>query len=192
MEAATLATILCRRLLSNGTSSLANTSKQSLEVSLHSHPLSDYMRAIDVGNWHGVAQLMLSSARKLASIGAEFLIAPCNTIHQARSRPNRIALPWLHIAEEDPVYRSCFDRQGIKLLFPEARERERLNASIFNEVVQGAFTEDARRQVSGLIVAMKANGCDAAGLCCTDTHYVTGSNRRKTKTRRLTYLDRDR
>jgi aspartate racemase len=74
---------LCFETLSNGASSLTNTSKQKLQVSLHSHALSDYMRAIDAGNWLGVAELMLSSASKLATMGAEFGIAPCNTIHQA-------------------------------------------------------------------------------------------------------------
>ena len=35
------------------------------------------------GDWAGVAELMLDSARKLAATGARFLICPDNTIHQA-------------------------------------------------------------------------------------------------------------
>ena len=43
---------------------------------------------------------MLSSAGKLAAAGADFLICPDNTIHQALPHVlPRSPLPWLHIAE---------------------------------------------------------------------------------------------
>ena len=48
----------------------------------------------------GVGALMLSSAHKLAVAGADFLICPDNTIHQAMLYVvPRSPLPWLHIAE---------------------------------------------------------------------------------------------
>ena len=53
------------------------------EVSMHTPSLADYMRCIDRDDWQGVAGLMLASANKLAAIGADFLICPDNTIHQA-------------------------------------------------------------------------------------------------------------
>ena len=69
------------------------------EVSLHTHSLAEYMRCVVEKKWQGVADLMLSSAEKLARCGAEFLICPDNTIHQALPlvRP-RSPLPWIHIA----------------------------------------------------------------------------------------------
>ena len=60
------------------------------EVSMHTHSLAEYMDRIYRGDWPGVAELMLSSADKLARIGADFLICPDNTIHQAL-RPRRPA-----------------------------------------------------------------------------------------------------
>ena len=53
------------------------------EVSMHTHSLADYMKCIYRGDWQGVGELMLASANKLAKIGADFLICPDNTIHQA-------------------------------------------------------------------------------------------------------------
>src|SRR5207302_800001 len=53
------------------------------EVSLHTHSLADYMKCIEAGDWAGVAGLMMSSAEKLARAGADFLVCPDNTIHQA-------------------------------------------------------------------------------------------------------------
>src|SRR5512141_1965751 len=70
------------------------------EVSMHTPPLADYMVHINSGNWREVANLMLSSARKLSAIGAQFAICPDNTIHQAFDFiiPES-PMPWLHIAE---------------------------------------------------------------------------------------------
>src|SRR6187551_1872210 len=53
------------------------------EVSMHTHSLAQYVEYIDRDDWRGVGELMLSSATKLAAAGAEFLICPDNTIHQA-------------------------------------------------------------------------------------------------------------
>ena len=70
------------------------------EVSMHTHPLARYMSCIYANDWAGVADLMLSSAEKLASGGADFLICPDNTIHQAFDLVEpRSPLPWLHIAQ---------------------------------------------------------------------------------------------
>src|SRR5713226_6326207 len=70
------------------------------EVSMHTHSLAEYMKCIYRGDWQGVGELMLSSANKLASIGADFLICPDNTMHQAFSYVEpRSPRPWLHIAE---------------------------------------------------------------------------------------------
>ncbi len=70
------------------------------EVSIHSHSLAEYVKCLDRNDWQGVGELMLSSANKLAQIGADFLICPDNTIHQALPYvQSRSPLPWLHIAE---------------------------------------------------------------------------------------------
>ena len=37
---------------------------------MHSHSLAEYVQCIHRDDWQGVGELMLSSARKLASIGA--------------------------------------------------------------------------------------------------------------------------
>jgi aspartate racemase len=71
------------------------------EVSMHAHPLATYMSFIDKDDWRGVGELMLDSAARLKKIGADFLICPDNTIHQALDPViERSPLPWLHIADE--------------------------------------------------------------------------------------------
>src|ERR1041385_3205953 len=69
------------------------------EVSMHTHSLAKYMECIYRDDWKGVAELMLDSAHKLASIGADFFICPDNTIHQALPYiQDQSPRPWLHIA----------------------------------------------------------------------------------------------
>ena len=70
------------------------------EVSLHSLSLADYVDCLNRSDLRGVGDLMLTSAHKLAAAGADFLICPDNTIHQAFAHVEpRSPLPWLHIAE---------------------------------------------------------------------------------------------
>ncbi len=70
------------------------------EISMHTHPLADYMVHIRRGDWESVAELMLSSASKLAQVGADFAACPDNTIHQAFDFVKaKSPVPWLHIAE---------------------------------------------------------------------------------------------
>ncbi|MFN5525038.1 MAG: aspartate racemase, partial [Bradyrhizobium sp.] len=65
------------------------------EVSMHTPSLADYVVCLDRGDLAGVAELMLVSARKLAAAGADFLICPDNTIHQALPLVlPRSPLPW--------------------------------------------------------------------------------------------------
>ena len=162
------------------------------EVSMHTHPLGDYMRHLYVDNWQGAADLMLSSARKLAEIGADFLICPDNTIHQAFDLViAKSPLPWLHIAEEvaleakrkefrhlallgtkylmeGPVYPPKLKAQGIEYKIPETAERQRINEIIFNELVSGRFLPESKRYFAQVIERLKSEGCDAAILGCTE------------------------
>src|SRR5215831_19999381 len=70
------------------------------EVTVHTFSLADYMACIYRGDWAGVGELMLASAHKLKAVGADFLICPDNTIHQALPHVvPRSPLRWLHIAE---------------------------------------------------------------------------------------------
>jgi len=86
------------------------------EVSLHNYPLAEYLKFIAIGDWAGVAELMMSSAEKLARAGADFLICPDNTIHQAFDLvAHRSPRPWLHIAQEvaEEARRCRFKRLGV-------------------------------------------------------------------------------
>ena len=162
------------------------------EISLHSHSLADYMKRIDSDDWAGVAELMMSSAEKLARAGADFLICPDNTIHQAFDLvANRSPRPWLHIAREvaveaqrrqhkrlavlgtrylmeGPVYREALKTAAIEHRVPGAEQRERINQIIFDELVNGQFLPRSQAYFTEVIRSLKDEGCDAVVLGCTE------------------------
>jgi len=162
------------------------------EVSLHSHSLAQYMKSIDRNDWTGVAKLMLSSAEKLAKAGADFLICPDNTVHQAFDLvEHRSPRPWLHIAREvareahakqykrlavlgtrylveGPVYRDTLKAAGIEHRVPASEQRERINQIIFDELVNGQFLPRSLAYHVEVIRSMKDEGCDAVVLGCTE------------------------
>ena len=162
------------------------------EVSLHTHSLGEYMRFAYENDWDGVAGLMLSSAHKLQKAGADFLICPDNTIHQAmRFVIPKSPLPWLHIAEEvaaeaarrgfrkvgitgtrylvkSSVYPEKLEAVGIQYVRPTDEERERVDDIIFNELVEGVFRPEALLYFQQVIEGMKREGCDAVVLGCTE------------------------
>ena len=162
------------------------------EISMHTHPLAEYMVPIRAGDWENVAALMISSAQKVSQIGAEFAICPDNTIHEAFELvKEKSPIPWLHIAEavankaiEDgfkqlailgtkylvtgPVYPVTLQKFDIASQIPEEGDRERIDEIIFKELVNGVFTEKSRRYFNEVIEKLKSRGCDAAVLGCTE------------------------
>jgi aspartate racemase len=162
------------------------------EVSMHTHCLGEYMDCMYKNDWQGVADLMLSSAHKLAKTGADFLISPDNTIHRAFDLvAPRSPLPWLHIVEqvaaeaqrrgfrklaltgtkytmEGPVYPEKLSAAGIEYLVPPADERARIDDIIMDELVNGIFTDASRAYFQQVIGRLSHEGCDAVILGCTE------------------------
>jgi aspartate racemase len=162
------------------------------EVSLHSLSLADYARCMDRGDWNGVAKLMLTSARKLAEIGADFLICPDNSIHQAMPlvEPNS-PRPWLHIADvvadeaarrglrcvgltgtrwlvTGPVYPEKLAAQGLQWVLPSEAELAEIHRIIMDELVYGVFKPQAIEHFQNVFNRMKQQNCDAVILGCTE------------------------
>ena len=162
------------------------------ETSMHTHSLAEYMKRIDRGDWMGVAELMLGSARKLAAIGADFLICPDNTIHQALAYVEpKSPLPWLNIADvvadhavergfrrlgltgtrslvESEIYPERLEARGLECVRANTVERNAINRIIFEELVNGIFTLEAVTYFHRVFERMRRDGCDAVILGCTE------------------------
>jgi aspartate racemase len=166
------------------------------EVSMHTYSLATYMTCIYRGDWRAVAELMLSSARKLASIGCDFLICPDNTLHQAMAAVEaRSPLPWLHIAGvvadeavargyrrvgltgtrwlvDSDVYPEQLAKRGLECLRANAAEREEINRIIMDDLVNGVIRPEAVAYFQQVFERMKGEACDAVVLGCTEIPLV--------------------
>jgi aspartate racemase len=162
------------------------------EVSMHTPSFSEYVACLDRGDLAGVGDLMLSSAAKLASIGADFLICPDNTIHQAFAHVEpRSARPWLHIADivaadaarrgfrrlgltgtgwlvDSGVYPEKLQARGLEAVRPSRAERSEMHRIIMEELVSGVFKPESVAYCQRVIERMKDSRCDAVILGCTE------------------------
>ena len=159
---------------------------------MHTPSLAEYVGCLDQQDWQGVGELMLASAHKLARIGADFLICPDNTIHQALPLiASRSPLPWLHIAGAvanhaadrgfrrlgllgtrwlvtSEVYPEKLAACGLEYVRPDPDERTELNRVIMDELVCGVFKPEAIVFHQRVMARMKDAGCDAVVLGCTE------------------------
>jgi aspartate racemase len=162
------------------------------EVSMHTNSWAAFVRCIDRNDWQGCGELMLESANKLARIGADFLICPSNTMHQALPLIQaRSPLPWLDIAEvvaaqavergyrclgltgtrwlvESTIYPDKLEAHGLRYLRPSVADRDAMNRIIMDELVRGVVKPDAILFHQAVIEGMKRQGCDAVVLGCTE------------------------
>ncbi|UCU99038.1 aspartate/glutamate racemase family protein [Acidovorax radicis] len=184
---------LCYRTVCMEGAALLGEPHAHPEVSLHTPSLADYVRCLDRGDLQGVAGLMLASAHKLARAGADFLICPDNTIHQAFHlvQPHS-PLPWLHIAEvvaaeaaarghrrlaltgtrwlvDSSVYPDALQAQGLQWVRPTEAERSEINRIIMDELVPGVIRPEGVATFQQIIARLqREDGCDAVVLGCTE------------------------
>jgi aspartate racemase len=162
------------------------------DVTLDCIALARSMPAWDDGDHGTIRETLSASVQRLARAGADFFVCPDNTAHMALERPGaELALPGLHIAEvvaeqaardgrrrvgvlgtrylmDGPVYHRAFAARGIPVEVPEAGDRHLVNRIIFDELVNGVFTAVSRGEYVRVIERLRARGCDAVALVCTE------------------------
>lgn len=183
---------LCYRTICTEGAALLDGAHRHPEVSMHTPSLHRYVERLDAGDLQGVADLMLASAQKLARAGADFLICPDNTIHQAfHLVQRRSPLPWLHIADvvaeeaqrrgfrkigitgthwlvASEVYPERLRAHGLAYARPSEEERVAVGRLIMDELVCGVQTPRQVEVLARVIEGLKRQGCDAVVLGCTE------------------------
>jgi aspartate racemase len=171
---------------------------QHPQITIHSFPLSDYLRFISRLDWEGVAELLLESAGRVAGAGADFAISPCNTAHEAfRFMRSRSPIPWLHIVEvvaddaarrgwsklgilgtkflmESNLYQGVLSKRGIEPVIPDSEQMERISTFILDELVKGNFKSSTKEYFRGAVSDLANQGCDAVVMGCTEIPLILG------------------
>lgn len=163
------------------------------EVSLHAFNFADHYALLQQGDWAALGKMLADSAAKLASVGADFVICPDNTAHQALDHlPAAPEVPWLHIVEpvaeearrrgtknlgllgtqylmEDDLYPSRLTKVGVECRVPSTEDRRVINRIIFEELVLGQVTPAAVAEFDRIIRELRTeHACDAIILGCTE------------------------
>lgn len=162
------------------------------DVTLDCIALARSMPAWDAADYATIRAILAESAARLARAGADFFVCPDNTAHIALETPgDDLALPGLHIAGivaehaarngyrcvgvlgtkytmDAPLYPRTLAARGMRALVPEADERRVIDTIIFEELVNGVFSDASRQQYAQIIERLQARGCDAVALVCTE------------------------
>ncbi|WP_295444662.1 aspartate/glutamate racemase family protein [uncultured Thiodictyon sp.] len=168
-------------------------SAKILMYSIEFGEFSKQERLADRGDWAPLVATMLDAAERLKRGGADFIVIASNTLNsQAPLIEEKVGIPVIHIADataaaakekgvgtvallgtkytmEQPFYRERLERQGLKVVVPNAEERDYINHVIFEELCAGQITEESRRGFVRIIERLvKDQGAQAAILGCTE------------------------
>jgi aspartate racemase len=162
------------------------------EMTLSILPMAPALAMYERDDLARVREYLVRTARRLSGAGCDFFVCPDNTAHIALELPGEpLPLPGLHIADivaqcarndgytcvgllgtkwtmEGPVYPKTFARYGLEMRTPSAADRAVVDAVIFSELCQGVLSDESRRRYARIIEDLKANGCDAVALSCTE------------------------
>jgi len=147
----------------------------------------------DRGDWTELGRLMVRAAKTLEGAGAEAIVICANTMHQlAPDIEAAVRLPILHIADaaaaavkargltsvgllgtrftmEMDFYRGRLEKEhGLKVLVPEAAEREIVHQVIYDELGRGIVREESRRAYIEIIEKLVRHGAQGVILGCTE------------------------
>lgn len=144
------------------------------------------------GDWGGLAELLIDSARRLADGGAEGLILCSNTSHKMYDRiAEKIEIPILHIGDvtaeklvKDGVrragligtrytmsgsfYRDRIEAHGIAVATPDPGMMKEIDRIIFEELARGQVSRVSQRTLKTCLTILGQARNQAVILGCTE------------------------
>jgi aspartate racemase len=162
------------------------------EITLSILPMEGALEAYERNDLGAVRAYLARTAVRLAEAGCDFFVCPDNTAHLALELPGEpLTLPGLHIGEivarraeacgyrqvgllgtkwtmEGTVYPSAFGRHYIGQRTPTPEDRALVDRVIFGELTQGRLEDRSRAEFIRIIAGLRAVGCDAVALSCTE------------------------
>lgn len=145
------------------------------------------------GDWDAATAVMIDAAKRLEGAGADAVLICANTMHLMASEvAEAISIPVLHVTDalasaisaagsrrplllatrftmEKSFYRDRLRAGGVEAVLPEADERDRLHAIVFDELVQGRFEPGSRAALIEITRrAIARDGADGVILGCTE------------------------
>lgn len=146
-----------------------------------------------VGRWDAAQAILVEAARSLVRAGADLVIICTNTMHKlADGVAADIVVPLLHIADptadavlaagmdtvallgtrftmEEEFYRKRLeDRYRLRVLIPDAVQRQTVHDTIYTELCLGRIREGSRKAYLRIIEDLVERGAQGIILGCTE------------------------
>jgi len=152
------------------------------------------------GDWERGAGILTDAAGRLEKGGADFIIICTNTLHKVADIVQAaITVPILHIAEvtaaelkqdgirkvallgtkytmEQDFYKDRLIGNGITVVTPGEKDREKINTIIFQELCLGVISEDSKREYLRIIEELMRDGAQGVILGCTEIGLLVNQN----------------
>lgn len=171
----------------------------SARVVLYSVDFYDIERLQHAGRWDEAGAMLASAARSLQAAGADFLVLCTNTMHKvAPAIEAAVVIPLLHIADptaaavkqagiktvgllgtrftmEQDFYRGRLEVQhGLKVVIPNAADRDVVHRVIYDELCLGITQDASRAAYRDIIGRLVAQGAQGIILGCTEIGLLVG------------------
>lgn len=164
----------------------------SAKCLLYSVDFHEIERYQSEGAWEKAGELLGDAARSLEMGGADFIVICTNTMHKVvKDIESKITIPLLHIADataaqikekgidsvgllgtrytmEQDFYKSRLERNGIKVIVPNEKERESINKVIYEELCLGKIQQKSRDYYKKVIQGLIESGAKGIILGCTE------------------------
>lgn len=143
--------------------------------------------------WEELTNIMVDTAEKLKSVGADFIVICTNTMHRMASDiENRVGIKVLHIAEvtgekivqkgikkigllgtkftmEGDFYKKVLkEKFDIDVVIPDEIDREMVHEVIYEELCKGIINEASKEKYKKVIENLALKGAEGIVLGCTE------------------------
>jgi aspartate racemase len=154
------------------------------------------------GRWDAAQIILVEAAQALVRAGVDLMIICTNTMHKlADPVAASVTVPFLHIADptaeavlaagmncvallgtrftmEEQFYRERLeDRFGLRVLLPDAAQRQNVHDIIYDELCLGRTCEPSRLAYERVIEDLVARGAQGVILGCTEIGLLVSADR---------------
>ena len=172
----------------------------SAECLMYSVDFEEIERFQSQGKWQEAGERLADVARSLEKGGAELIVLCTNTMHKVVSSiEEAITIPVVHIADatakeihanhlhtvgflgtkytmEQDFYKERIADSGIKVLIPEAAERDMINQVVFDELCLGEILDSSKVEFQKVIQKLIDRGAEGIILGCTEIGLLIQQN----------------
>lgn len=162
------------------------------DLIIRSFNFADIERLQAAGQWGAAAELLCGAARDLEYAGADVLVLCTNTMHRVADEiATAVSIPMIHIADatadavvaagvrtvgllgtrytmEEEFYAGRLRRHGLDVRVPRAEGRELVHRVIYDELVRGVVSPEAKDGYLAVIEGLRGQGCGGIVAGCTE------------------------